>query len=410
MIVRKFLAWARTASAGARAEGASALARAYLYSNLDDADQREAGVALTALLDDGSPVVRRALAEAFASAVDAPHHCVVVLANDQSDIASVVLSRSPVLSDAELIDCAAVGDAFAQSAIAVRANLSAPVAAALAEVGAREALIALAVNAGAALPDFSLRRMIERFGDDGEVREAILGRPNLPPAQRAELVAATARALTAFVTACDWMSEARASRVTREATERANVIIAAETESEPGNGPLALVAYLRESGQLTSGLVLRALLSGNRSLFEAALTDLSEMPASRVAGLVNGGRGAGFRALYMKAGLPKALMPAFEAALAAQDELGAALEHGDRARLSRAMIERVLTACEQMNSTELGKLMALLRRFEAEAAREDAREESAGLLTGGDERDGFGPAPLVTERAGFFRAGQIRAA
>jgi repressor of nif and glnA expression len=42
--------------------------------------------------------------------------------------------------------------------------------------------------------------------------------------------------------------------------------------------------------------------------------------------------------------------------------------------LSRAKVERVITACEKLNSTELGKLLALLRRFEAEAASEDARD------------------------------------
>ena len=62
-----------------------------------------------------------------------------------SDLA-IVLAHSPVLSDGELIDCATVGDAFAQGAIAVRAALSASVSAALAEVGAREALIALEVE------------------------------------------------------------------------------------------------------------------------------------------------------------------------------------------------------------------------------------------------------------------------
>ena len=39
MIVRRFLAWIETASAGRRAEGVSALARAYLYSEMA-ADER----------------------------------------------------------------------------------------------------------------------------------------------------------------------------------------------------------------------------------------------------------------------------------------------------------------------------------------------------------------------------------
>ena len=251
IIVGRFLAWAQGVSAGERAEGASALARAYLYADLLDADRRDAAVVLTTLLDDGSPVVRRALSEAFASAEDAPHHIIVALANDQSDVSAPVLGRSPLLSDADLIDCAAVGDAFAQSAIALRPNLSAAVAAALAEVGAREALISLAVNGGADLPEFSMRRMIERFGDDGEMREALLSRPCLPPTLRADLVTATARALSAFVTACEWMSGERAERATREAREKATIMISADTAARTQNGPLALVRHLRKCGQLT---------------------------------------------------------------------------------------------------------------------------------------------------------------
>ena len=196
------------------------MARAYLYSDLLDDDRRDAEVALTTLLDDPSPIVRRALAEAFASASDAPRHIVAALANDQSDVAALVLGRSPLLSDAELIDCAAIGDAFAQSAIALRPNLSACVAAALAEVGAREALISLAVNTGADLPEFSMRRMIERFGSDGEMREALLSRPYLPATLRADLVTATANALSAFVTSCAWLSGERAERATREARKK----------------------------------------------------------------------------------------------------------------------------------------------------------------------------------------------
>src|SRR3954451_16678420 len=169
MLVRKFMLWVGEASAAERAEGAGGLARAYLYSDFAESEKRDAEVALFSLLDDPSPIVRKSIAEAFASALDAPRAIVLALANDQSAISSVVLGRSPLLSDAELIDCAAVGDAFAQAAIALRPRLAKSVAAALAEIGSREALIALAVNPGAEIADFSIRRMIERFGADGEI-------------------------------------------------------------------------------------------------------------------------------------------------------------------------------------------------------------------------------------------------
>ncbi len=212
------------------------MARAYLGTQLDRDARLDAERVLTQFLDDPSPLVRRAMAEVFARASNAPHHIVLALADDQSDISSIVLGRSPILSDSELIDCAAIGDPIAQSAIALRPLLSVAVAAALAEVGAREALISLAVNSSVELPEFSMRRMIERFGFDGELREALLGRRNLPAPLRADLVGATANALGEFVTSCDWLSPERAQRLIREARDQAHVIIAATTQNAP-SGP-----------------------------------------------------------------------------------------------------------------------------------------------------------------------------
>ena len=60
-------------------------------------------------------------------------------------------------------------------------------------------------------------------------------------------------------------------------------------------------------------------------------------------------------------------------------EVGTPPDAGAAARLSRAMIERVLTSCAAIKGHELDKVMALLRRFEAEAAREEAREATEAL-------------------------------
>ena len=377
MIVRRFLAWAQNAPASARAEGAGALARAWLYSDLSDQDRREVLVALTALLDDSAIIVRQALAEVFAASEHAPRHVVSLLAADQAEVALPVLARSPLLSQAELIDCAAIGEVLAQCAIASRSDLSAGVCAALAEVGAPEAVIVLSRNASATVPIASLRRLLERFWDNGAVREAVLARPDLPPVLRAELVAATARALSSFVTACAWMPEERARRATREATERAHLIIAADDDSASENGLRDLVGHLRRSGQLTAGFILRALLAGHRALCETALSDLSGLPAGRVAGLMRDHRSAGFTALFSRAGLPDSILPAFRAALTAYEEAG--LPDEPSGRLSRSMIERALTACEVLEPEDCGKVLALLRRFEAEAAIEDARDEAQRL-------------------------------
>lgn len=380
MIVRDFLQWAQTAPVARRIEGADALAKAYLHSDLEPAMRRETETALASLLDDPSPLVRRKLAEIFANSHDAPHAIVSALANDQSDIAALVLSRSPRLTEVELIDCAAVSDVFGQTAIALRAHVPSGLAAALAEVGACEASIALAVNPGADLPVFSMRRMIERFGDDAQLREALLSRPHLPAVVRSDLVDATAASLASFVVDREWLSRERAERVVGEAREKANVVIVAEANASSGrNGVRALVAHLRRRGRLTPSLVLRALFSGNGALLEAALCELSGLDPQRVAGLVRDFRGPGFAALYARAKMPANLLPAFRAALDASQAFGYRGGAGGGARLSLLMVQRALTACEELNGGELDRLLALLRRFEAEALREDARDAAAAL-------------------------------
>ena len=87
MIVRQFLQWVRTRQAGERAEATSALARAYLYSDLSHDDLAAAEGAMIMLLDDPSPLVRQALAEVLGFSADAPAAVVHALATDQPDIA-----------------------------------------------------------------------------------------------------------------------------------------------------------------------------------------------------------------------------------------------------------------------------------------------------------------------------------
>ena len=66
MIVRHFLQWVRTATAGERADATSALARALLFSDLSHDDRVAAEGALVMLLDDPSPLVRGAAVWALA--------------------------------------------------------------------------------------------------------------------------------------------------------------------------------------------------------------------------------------------------------------------------------------------------------------------------------------------------------
>jgi uncharacterized protein (DUF2336 family) len=237
-------------------------------------------------------------------------------------------------------------------------------------VGTAEACLILVENDGAEIAPFSLDRIVARHGHLAAIREAMLAREDVPASTRQAILLRLSQTLADFVAARDWLEAGRAHRIAKEACEKATIAIAA---SAPTSNVRPLVTHLRESGQLSSGLILRALLSGNVRLFEEALAELSGLPVARVAGLVHDKRGAAFQALYQKAGLPASGYAAFRAALDAMHEDGFAGDPGGAARLKRRMIERVLTRCEQEDQGEAGPLLMLLRRFATEATRDEAR-------------------------------------
>ena len=323
------------------------------------------------MLDDPSPMVRHALADTLATSPEAPRHLVIALANDRGGVAEVVLARSPVLTDADLIDCAALGDEPVQRAIARRPYVSVATSAALAEI-AGPARSPLSPKSGAEIADVSLWRMVERHASASPLRQALQRRPHLPLDIRHAVAVAASDQAPASVDAL--MDAGRLGRAVSDVRDRATVALTATASPEDIE---RLVACLRRTGQLTPASMLRALLSRSTAFVEAAFAELARLPPARVAGLLHDRRGAALPALLEPADLPKNLQPAFTAAIAAwRDGVARDASHGPT-QLSRRLVERVLAACADLD--EAGQLIALLRRYEAEAAREAARHAAEPL-------------------------------
>jgi uncharacterized protein (DUF2336 family) len=370
MIVRKFLLWARTAPARERAEATRMLVRSWLANQMGDAEAQEAETAFLSLSSDPSPLVRIALAEELAGSPRAPRSLVLALTAELGPAACLMFRNNPRLTDAELIDAAAMGGPDEQIAIASREVVSWELAAALAEVGCADAALTLLSNPQAEIMPVSFARLLERHGDDGRVREALLAHDELPSVLRHDIALRIADRLSGFAAA--WLTPERAERVTREAADNVAITLA---EDHGGDVAQDVVICLREKGRLTPALMLRALVFGKPALAEAAFADLAGLPMERVAGLIWQRDSSGFASLYRKAGLPQTFYGAFAAAVAAQAECDPGQAPAQR---SRAILSRVIAACEA-DGVAGGGLLALLRRFEAECARDAAQALADGL-------------------------------
>lgn len=372
MLVTSFLAWIDRAAPKERAEATDLLARAYLNRTLGEETPEAAEAALTLVLDDPAKSVRRALACALADHWQAPRHIVLALAADQPEVGAPLLARSPVLQEADLIDLAAHAEPKALLAMALRPIVTERSAHAIVMRAERESCLALIRNPHAQIGDGDLLAIAMQFGKDGKLRDALLERHHVPPAVRHQLMIALNDSLQSFAGEGGFLAADKNRRMVEEALLLGTISIATQARHDLPQ----FVRYLREQQKLTPGLLLRSVLGGDIALLTEALADLTGMTSGRVAGLMRGRSDATLLALFRRAGLPSFLEQPLIAAVRAAQELGAPQADGG---LSLSVVRAAQSACLSMEGGEEVRLLALLRRYEAEAARVQSRRLAEDL-------------------------------
>lgn len=372
MIVQHFLKWIDTARVSERAAAANALARAYIVSEMSFEDRCAAEAALTLLLDDPSPKVRKAMAEALALSPRAPQQIVAALANDQPEIAAPVLALSPLLSDHDLIDLVASGSDEAQKWIASRARVSMALSAAIAEVACARACVDLVGNSGAEIASLSFRRMAERLGHEPELREALIADRRLPGETRHMLLMKLGEALKEAPLVRALMGPARAERVMREACTRASLTLI-ETTSREEYG--ALVEHLRIRGDLTAAFLIRAVAYGRIDFFGTALVALAGQQEGRVRALLASGRDIALAALFRAARLPEATHRVILRALRVWREVA----NGKRVAGPQEVTFLMLRELDEAGMARDGGLAGLLKSIHLEVLRENARGHALAI-------------------------------
>jgi uncharacterized protein (DUF2336 family) len=377
MIVRHFLRWIGNARVGEREAAAGALARALLDHQIAFEDRCEVEAALTLLVDDPSPKVRSALAEALSMSPHAPPQIVAALADDQDEVAGVILVRSPLLSDVDLIDRVAASRPSIQALIASRPVVSMSLSAAIAEVGALEACRVLVTNEGAAVASLSFRRIAERFGHEAALREALLNDPRLPGECRHMLLVALGEALRHAPLVRALIGEARAERVTREACVRASLTL---IEHTPLDEHAALIEHLRLRGELTAGFLLRAIAHGKVDFLGSVLMILSGHSETRVRAILASGRDVAVFSLFAAAGLAKSLHGVFLRALKVWREVAAGRRVAGAQEVTWLMLNEIDAAPGQKGPAESDReTAALIKAIHLEALRENAREHALAI-------------------------------
>jgi uncharacterized protein (DUF2336 family) len=374
MIIGAFLRWTKTARAGDRAKAAGALAAAYVEGRLHRDDRRAAETAMTYLLDDPAPIVRLAIARRLASCADAPRNVILGLSRDQIEVAGHVVALSDALNDGDLVDIVAETSPAMRRIVAMRRSVSAPVSAALAEIGEVDAVCDLLDNEAARIASVSIRRIAERFGCASQVRARLLDRGDLPSDVRHRLVIDVSEALAGFGLVQQTVGDSRMRSIARDACQRATLHIANAVEI--AEMP-ALVNHLRLRGELTPAFLMHTLCQGNVDFFAAAVVALGDHDMARVRGILVDGREAVIHALFRRIGLNACMSELFVYAVLQWRALSRRATEWGAPTVAERLVSRFADLARSV--PEIADLLALVEKLNVQHQRDVARAEALGM-------------------------------
>jgi uncharacterized protein (DUF2336 family) len=341
-------------SALVRAEVADKLAREIDSASLTEAELQIAQDIVRVMAKDVELAVRSALSHSLRSAKHLPHDVALRLASDVEAVALPILTNSPVLTDADLVEFVGQGSGHKQEAIATRDGVSEQVAAALVTQGSEAAVAALMSNAKARIAEASLGSAIDRFGDSDRIKGTIVHRADLPVTIAERLVVMVSDRLQSYLVSHHELPLSLATDVVLQSRERAILhfsLGSSEQELE------RLVRQMHRNQRLTPLLVLRALCLGDMAFFEAAMAAMANVPVTNARILIHDAGPNGLASLYERAGMPARLLPAVR--VAADVVRGTEFDGGDRdlERYRSRVITRILTQFEDLPQEDLDYLL-----------------------------------------------------
>lgn len=350
-------------SGDTRAVTADKIAKGLGSSALTDRERHLAMDIVRAMVKDAEVRVREALSRNLKTSHDLPHDVAVSLARDVESVALPMLEFSTVLTDADLVEIVRRSSGSKQVAVARRKTVSATVAEALIESNNREAVATLVGNEGAELSEAALQRVLDSYGDHQAVQGSLVHRRDLPITVAERLVALVSESLREYLVTHHDLPAAVATDLVLESRERATVsLLPPGAESADVE---QLVHQLRVNGRLTPSLMLRSLCMGDMALFEASLAALARTSIDNARILIHDGGNLGLKSLYMRAGLPERLYPAFRVAVDVWGETDFDGLERDRERHMCRMIERILTQFEDVGQENLDYLLKKLNQLAA---------------------------------------------
>lgn len=339
---------------------AGQLAQFLAAADITAADRDAVTPVVLKLSVDPEESVRRCLADGLADVAGLNADILYSIIADEDDIALPFLGATPALGYWHMMAVLKVGDAPRQATVAARTDISSEALAYIIKSASLEACLALFDNPVVVLGEADYHTLYERFGQAGDMVEALLARTDLPLDIRIQQTKRAASRMQQLMAERGWAPANDASQLIADAEEVALLRILVEAN----DAELArAVAFLVSKSMLTPSLIVRAACLGEMHVVERSLAHLASVPVQRARESMAGRGLGGFRSLHSKSGLPASCLGILQAACdVARDEReeGVTLDHQG---FGRRLIEALMTRYEDMPLRDRNKHLEHVARY-----------------------------------------------
>lgn len=239
---------------------------------------------LTKLVHDVEMSVRRELSERLAEVDAAPHDLIVMLANDDIEVASPVLMRSGVLHDRDLIEVIKHRTQEHMLVVAGRDTVSEDVSDALIDEGDENVVEMLLRNSDAALSRHAMEFIVDQSKRVDRFQQPLLRRSDLAPDLAHRMFWWVSAALRDHIMKNYTMDEAVVDDYIRDSTE--TVLGRMEREWPGDTASQRLVQRMAETGELTVKFLVNAVRQGQIQVFIAGLAWLGHIDVATAQHIV----------------------------------------------------------------------------------------------------------------------------
>ncbi len=338
------------------------LHESFFLCKLTDDERLIAEEILRFLAADISSKIRQSISTRFCDDINLPYDVALQLANDLEDIVAVpIIEHSAILKEKDLINIIDTNNPNRQKAVASRTDITERLATKIITKANPEVISTLVNNKAAKLSTGNADLIIHKYSASQPLMRSLVASKKISASQAHDLLTLVTSDLQKMLIIEYNIPSNVVNNLVHDSKEALIInMIMSNLERRNQATLTQMINKLHTEKELTFSVLVKALSFGNVGFFETGLAKLADIPAENVHKILWESEGnTGFNSLYIKAGLPEAMMEAiYKLIVIAHEEQSG--DNSDDAKIYYRILNRLARTSNNEKTYNLDYLVTIV--------------------------------------------------